>query len=160
MRTSIGGVPSISVLLVVLAPVFLGACGGEDRPTSVPTPRPGVSALSYSPQPFYNDRLVMHVTFTTTGPAGPGREYLAWLFTGGKSCHLEAASDETGPPIHGAAGETYTVYLSPNNFFDDARFCAGPAVLKVWSEREDFSARDGPRRRVFRELTFQIFEAR
>jgi hypothetical protein len=87
----------------------------------------GVSSLSYAPKPFYDDLSRMRVRFTTTGRAGPGREYDVILFILGPealgSCDYSAPccsstawsklrSDTLRPVrVLGQPGRTYTVWL-------------------------------------------------
>jgi hypothetical protein len=99
---------------------------------------------------------VMTVRFTTTGPAGPGREYIAWLFAGldGRDRHCY---DEWAPfdGVPGKAGKTYVQRIETYGEFSDgdAYACFGRARLVVWTQRSGGSAFP---RKVMRKLSLQI----
>ena len=143
--------PAKRCLCVASATIVLlvSACGGDgDAQEQAQTPsvkpaRPGVSALSYSPKPFSKDMTEMRVRFTTTGPAGPGRRYQAWLWTGldkgdDERCYPEYESFEV---IRGKPGGTYEVTLAPDDEYGP--MCAGHAQLVVWTE--EIEGRSPPR---------------
>lgn len=132
------------------------------RPGARDTPVEGVSSLSYSPKPFYNDLSYMKVRLTTVGRAALGREYVVTLISGGKhagECASAAVSDEprlggSRKRITGSAGGTYTVWLRAIEL-DGGFFCAGPAYLII--DTEQINSTKGAR--VLRKLTFRILRA-
>ena len=127
----------------VVLVLTVAACAGDDPPDE-PSP-PGVSSLDYSPNPFSKDRTTMKVRFTTTGPAGEGRTYVAHVSArgdhSGQRCYPEHASDDL---VEGESGETYEVSINSQAFFDDATFCAGEAELVIWTENVDGPPMHGP----------------
>lgn len=142
--------------MVALALLAAGCGGSTDESSS-----PGVSFLDYSPKPYSKDMSLMTVSFTTTGPAGPGREYQVWLFTGNdnrdRHCYSEWAPYDGVP---GEAGKTYTQTLETWGSFSDgeAGACFGRAELVVWTQRADAGVAVG--RKDMRKLSLRILPVR
>ena len=132
---------------LALGVLVSGGCG-DDQHTSTPSPPeeerpppPGVSSLDYSPKRISKDMTKMTVHFTTTGPAGPGLEYTAWLFTGENSDRDQDCWSEFGArdAVPGEAGKTYeqVVELTERegtHVEDPWHACIGPAKLVVWTQ--------------------------
>ena len=103
----------------------------------------------------------MKVRFTTTGPAGPGREYIVWLFTGknhrDNRCYPEYSWEEG---VRGAPGKQYEVAIDTvfSGRDGDALACFGQAQLVVWTQKIDFG--HPLDRRVMRKLSFWIHRPR
>jgi hypothetical protein len=122
----------------------------------------GVASLTYAPKPFYDDLSRMKVRFTTTGRARSAFEYVVVLFitgigTGSSSeCDANVISGVPGSSapssrIHGAPGQTYTVWLLAGKN-DGGVFCPGRASLNVVST----SATRPSSNRDLRTLRFEI----
>ena len=142
---------------------IVAGCGGGDAPE-------GVTGLAYSPKPFYDDLETMSVSFTTTGPARSGFQYVAtYSITGPDVDALKCAfigfsdkekyvvSDET---ILGEAGRTYTVDFKPVGLTDDfpaEYFCHGRVDLTVTSVSIDNPSKETSRRMA--ELEFRVLTA-
>jgi hypothetical protein len=161
MGPTSGTTPYLCSIAMVVA--LVGAsCGDDDvgdtRPDDASASRPDVSFLDYSPKPFYKDMTVMEIRFTTTGPAGPGRRYVVELRSRGNDMRcIRDHAPYPLPRIQGGAGKTFTVTLYSDTFFDDGRFCAGPAELRVWTERA-VTPREGVR--MLRRLRFRVLPPR
>jgi hypothetical protein len=152
----------VAPLAVVLASAasLVSACGGDGDGSAVPEapaatpPPPVVSSLSYRPNPFSNDLAKMHIRFTTTGPAGPHREYVVHLSTGRDDRDQHCYADYESDPVRPGAAGTYEVTIDKDAYFDDdlARFCFGKALLTVVTQ--NFESPLG--RRALRKLSLQI----
>ena len=111
---------------VLTAAVGSGCGGGDIEPTKASKPQPpGVSSLDYSPKPFWQDMSRMRVRFTTTGPAGPRRQYVVWLFAGQSHPHQQCNPESATWDILGGVGKTVEVVLDAEEFYENARFCSG-----------------------------------
>lgn len=154
----VGGIRTACMaMLLALLGTACGGDGGTDSSegAAAKPPSPGVSFLDYSPKPVRKGDGLMYVRFTTTGPAGPGREYMVWLFTGldkrDRYCYSEWAP---GEGVQGEAGRTYIQAIQIWGEFSDgeADACFGRARLVVWTQESG-----GPLpRKVMRELVLPI----
>jgi len=132
----------------------------------------GVSSLSYSPKPFYDDQLAIEVQFTTTGRVGPGRKYYVTFVIYGRheracvhtsiSSHPELGGKYSSRQIiKGAPGRTYKVTLIadlPLVAFEDSYYCPGSATLEVGTMRiqDDTPIRET---KTLRQLKFRVLRA-
>jgi hypothetical protein len=150
--------------MATLIAVLGTSCGGDDvsDPSAgeVSPPPPGVSSLDYSPKRISKDTKAMTVRFTTTGRAGPGVEYTAWLFTGEDDRDQDCWS-EFGPRdgVAGDAGRTYEQVIrlreyEGSHISDPWHPCIGAARLVVWTQDED---EPGEPIEFMRESGFEIF---
>jgi hypothetical protein len=138
MEPTSGTAPTLCAVAIFVA--LVGAsCGGDDAGDSTPDearpPSPGVSFVDYSPRPLYTYMPQMKVRFTTTGPAGPGRHYVASLsmtdHTRDTDCkrELSAAGVDAGRP------RTYRVSLGSQELPSESRLCAGAAQVIVRAQK-------------------------
>jgi hypothetical protein len=132
---------ALGIAMCVLSTPVSGASSRQSRDS-----REGVSSLSYAPKPVYDDLRRMRVRFTTTGRAGPGREYLVSLFIEGpdaaagmraSTCDNYIDSYFPGNStvkghILGAPGHTYTVWLIASQGWG-GYFCHGRAELAIYT---------------------------
>ena len=160
-------VTRVLTALALLA-LLVAGCGGErgdvTAAASTESPPPGASSLSYSPKPYYKDMSKMQVRFTTTGPAGPGREYSVWLSTGldkrDKDCVRDFAVYRM---VRGArVKKTYVVTLFTVDVEGNSEIelpaCLGRARLEVRTEGHFKHVLEPVR--VMRKLSLQILPPR
>ena len=95
----------------------------------------------------------MTVRFTTTGPAGRGRQYVVWLFAGKGHEEDVCYSQSAAWDIAGGVGKTYEVVLDSEEFYEGSRFCTGGADLVIWTADANHENR---RRDDLRTLHFRI----
>ena len=95
----------------------------------------------------------MRVRFTTTGPAGPRRQYVVWLFTGQSHPHQQCNPESATWDILGGVGKTVEVVLDAEEFYENARFCFGRAELVVWTTSAEHEQKE---RKELRKVFFTI----
>lgn len=148
---------SLALALSAFAVTAFAGCGSD---TSAGPE--GVSKLAYAPNPFGDDQDEMDVTFTTTGPARAGFQYVVLLTidNGGGELDCTPGGVSSSPSfvaapvqIEGERDRAYTVTLKANDTFGDY-FCSGDANLVVSSVSIEDPSRETSR--SLRELAFRI----
>lgn len=146
--------------LLLVAITLTALVSGSTALSSTAVAPEGVSSVSYSPKPLYNDLSYIRVRFTTTGRARPGWGYGVDLETKGPAggCAYVAASNTpllggSRRVITGAPGTTYTVTLWAE--VGGGFWCAGPAELWVGTR----TLKHPGYMTIYRKVWFRIFRA-
>jgi hypothetical protein len=112
----------------------------------------GVSFIDYSPKPLYTYMPQMKVLFTTTGPAGSGRQYVARLLTGKDERDTDCKREHSAEGIEGGVRKTQRVSLGSQKLRNALRFCAGTAQVIVRAQNVGGSEGSVMRRLALRVL--------
>ena len=110
----------------------------------------GISSLSYTPDPVYDDDPYITVRFTTSARARPGYHYVVWFTSwnwGAYGCVRDASSDD---PLSGGSrrtrmlggiDKTHVVRLRPLEWDStgtrrvDGDWCSGDGTISVALDR-------------------------